>query len=279
MDSRPLFSFILVNFRSAGALAECLDSLEKIGPPPETREIIVVNNDADEADVLESLKRRYGFSLIQSSENLGFGKASNLGARTAQGWFFVFLNPDSSWSEGDLLEAGKYLEADPSRGILGFRLTGPGGGLQPWSAGTEVTLWDIVRNNLGLAKSKTLWKSSVPVDADWVSGAALMIRRTLFERLAGFDEDFFLYFEDVDLCRRARLLGRKAIYFPYISIVHLGGKSSPSATRQKRCFYDSQDLYFRKHRPKWEGTVLQWLRRITHFKKYQEVRTLADDAS
>jgi N-acetylglucosaminyl-diphospho-decaprenol L-rhamnosyltransferase len=265
MDTRPLFSLIIINFNSAQSLPGCLSSLRKTGLKAEDLEVIVVNNDTDEHDALDALRKQHEFSLIDAPENLGFGKANNLGARSARGDFLFFLNPDSRILSGSLADAAGYLRENPSFGILGCRLVTKDGSLQEWSAGTEVTLWDLVRNNLGLPRSKALWESARPLPAAWVSGAAMLMPRSLFEALGGFDESFFLYFEDVDLCRRANAFGREAVYFPHIDVEHRGGASSRSRKAQKRSFYASQDLYFRKHRPVWEGFMVRWLRRLTHF--------------
>ncbi len=95
---------------------------------------------------------------------------------------------------------------------------------------------------------------------DWVSGCALFIRQDLFSRLGGFDEDFFLYFEDVDLCHRAKNLGYEIIVTEKMRLTHLGGRSLKQSAARKRHYYRSQDIYFKKCRPKLEGFFLKLLR-------------------
>ena len=96
---------------------------------------------------------------------------------------------------------------------LGARLIEEGGGLQEWSAGREITLMDIILNNLGFWRSRKIWESPTAQEAAWVSGAAMLIKKEDFLAIGGFDEKFFLYFEDIDLCRRLRDKGKKIIYY------------------------------------------------------------------
>jgi N-acetylglucosaminyl-diphospho-decaprenol L-rhamnosyltransferase len=264
MSDKPLLSVVIVNFNSASLLERCLDSLSSYASS-DALEIVVVNNDARETETLVSLKERFSFTLHHAPENPGFGKASNLGARLTQGETLLFLNPDTTWLRGDIFAAARQLSSSPSTAIVGFRLLTPEREVQSWSAGVEITLWDILRNNLSLPQSRKLWSSPVVCSAAWVSGAAMLVRRDVFETLGGFDETFFLYFEDVDLCRRARQAGKDVLYFPDLTFLHIGGKSSSSSQKQKHYFYASQDIYFQKHRPHWEASVLKILRRLRHF--------------
>ena len=148
---------------------------------------------------------------------------------------------------------------------IGARLVSKNGITQEWSAGVEITLWDIIRNNLGFPASKHYWESKHVISVDWVSGAALFLLRKTFTQIKGFDENFFLYFEDIDLCQRihTQFPQKNILYYPHITVKHLSGQSSASQKQQKKYYYQSQDRYFAKHRPKWEGFCLKILRSLT----------------
>lgn len=256
----PTFSFIIINFRSAHLLPEWFASLPTTRLSPDEYEVIVVNNDAHEREALDNLKQHYAFTLIHTENNLGFGAACNRGAAIAQGETLGFINPDSRFLEGALHIVRDRFRNDPSLGIIGLKLVTPDGSIQEWSAGTRITLWDIVRNNLGFPASKKIWLSPTPTAAHWVSGASLFIPRELFSEIGGFDENFFLYFEDVDLCERIRKHHKKILYFPEVAVRHLSGQSASSRADQKKHYYASQDRFFAKHRPKWEGLCIRLLR-------------------
>lgn len=127
-----------------------------------------------------------------------------------------------------------------------------------------MTLWDLIGNNIGFQRSKKIWESKEKIPCDWVSGAALFIRRELFQKLGGFDENFFMYYEDIDLCRRAKKIGSEVIHFPVVEIRHFGGKSflKNSDGLQKKYFYNSQDYYFKKHFGRKTAFITRLLRKI-----------------
>ncbi len=257
-----IFSFIIVNYRSADLLSDWFTSLPNTGLLPDEYEVIIVNNDTNEKEKLDTLQAQYGFKLIHAESNLGFGSACNRGAKESSGEIIGFINPDTRFVSGDLHRVSNRFRNDSTLGIIGLRLTTRDGATQAWSAGIETSLWDILRNNLGFPKSRSLWESTEPIEVDWVSGASLFIPKNLFQEIQGFDEDFFLYFEDADLCKRLRQAEKKVLYFPGISLIHISGGSSSSNRSQKKHYYASQDLYFSKHRPKWEGLGVKTLRNV-----------------
>lgn len=258
----PLFSLILVNFKSAELLPEWFSSLPQTDLLPHEYEIILVNNDASEKEILGRLAQQYDFKLIHTVSNLGFGAACNIGSQQASGDILGFINPDTQFLIGDLHLVYDHFHTDPSLGIIGLKLVTQQGLAQEWSVGTRITLWDIIRNNLGFPKSKALWESQQPIPVDWVSGAALFIPSDFFDKVHGFNEDFFLYFEDIDLCKRVLTQGKYILYLPTISLHHRSGHSIPSRKQQKDYYYASQDCYFAKHRPQWEVWCVKKLRTL-----------------
>lgn len=238
-------SVIIVNFRSEHNLGECIasiyDKLDFGG-----KEIIIVNN--DEKETLEAIRDRFPeVRIIKSDKNIGFGSANNLGVRSAEGEFLLFLNPDARILSGKLEDIFQEFDEENNLGILGTRLVTKEGKTQKWSAGGKIDLLDVLRNNLGFPKNEKIWASPVKREVAWVAATALFIRKALFKKIEGFDEKMFMYFEDIDLCMRINDLGYKVLYFPNFSVLHLGGESYKNQKDQKKHYYTSQDYYFKKH--------------------------------
>lgn len=267
MNANPSISLIFVNYRSARYLAAALESLFLFEKEPDFFEIIVVNNDPSESETLQVLKQKYPFLLIESSENRGFGVANNLGARQVRGKILGFINPDVLWISASLRKATSYFDEDKHIGILGMTLLDENKKPEAWSTGKEPSLAALFLNNI-FSSQRASRSNRQLFYSDWVSGGALFIRTELFAKVGGFDERFFLYFEDVDLCKAVRQCGFSVVSAPELSLVHLGGKSRESESLQKKYYYVSQRKYFEKHRPVWENTVLQYLQFIQHLPEY-----------
>ena len=256
MKNRVELSIIIVNYQSADYLKKCIASIFD-----KTRdisfEIIVVNNSREAIDKVADIK------IVDAEEDLGFGKGQNLGAKNAKGEILWLLNADTEILSRNTQGIVKEVKEN---GVVGPRLLNEDNSMQSWSAGVEPTVWDLIRNNLGYPASQKVWESSKKREADWVSGASLFIRKELFDKLGGFDENFFMYFEDIDLCRRIREAGYRVIYFPEFSVRHFGGKSFKDKKLQKKYFYQSQDCYFKKHFGKFKSGLVKSLRKICIFK-------------
>lgn len=256
----PQISFIIVNFESRELLPRCLASVAKIAGI--AKEIIVVNN--DQAPLEISGPENCPFKLIQSPRNFGFGSGINLGARSAAGRFLFFLNPDAEIISDPFRKAIQEFERDPELAILGAKIIDNQEKTQDWIAGNSITPWRLIKNNLGFDQNKKIREQKASLAVDWVSGGAMMVRQDVFQKLGGFDEKFFLYWEDVDLCRRAGKSGRNILYFPEIIVRHAGGQSFKNKAEQKEYYYSSQDYYFQKHFGKFSAGAIRLLRNIVH---------------
>jgi N-acetylglucosaminyl-diphospho-decaprenol L-rhamnosyltransferase len=238
-----MLSIIVVNYKSEKYLAKCISSIkEKILDVD--YKIIVVNNDENKA--LEASLPK-DITLISIGENIGFGAACNLGARSARGEILCFLNPDTEVISENIQKLLSKFEKDNKLAIIGSRLVDEKNNTREWIAGEEITVWSTLFNNLGHKRDKKIWESAVLAECSWVSGAAMFIKKDIFQKLGGFDEKFFMYFEDVDLCRRARRLGLKVLYFPEFVAKHFSGKSFFDKKEQKAYYRKSQCRYFRKY--------------------------------
>lgn len=229
------FSIIIINHRTKDLTAACLDSL--LSNLSGSYEVIVVDNASGDGS-LESLRGEYAdrVTFIPSEENLGFSKANNLAAKQAKGENLLFMNSDTLCKE-DILPAMKEALSVSGVGLAGPRLLLADGKEQPASFGGFPTLFSIVFKGFGKDSSKE--------GPDWISGAALAIKSDLFHRLGGFDESYFMYFEDIDLCLRAKRLGYSTVIVDMVDVVHL--VSGSPAPRRKESYYMSQDVYCRKH--------------------------------
>lgn len=259
MQNSKLISIIIVNYRSERYLDGCIASIYR-QLPIGSFEIIVVNN--DDASELGGLRQRYPeVKLVNLGHNPGFGKANNIGVKKTQGRHFLFLNPDTEIIRADLSAIFSVM-ADEKIGLVGPKIVDMQGNHQEWSLGyREIDLLDLVINNLGLQK-RGWHKIFAKKDVHWVSGAALLVSRELFLKIGGFDENFFLYFEDVDLCKTIRNHGKKIHHSADIIVKHVGGGSQPDKVKQKQDFYRSQDYYFKKHFGYIQAMIVKGLRKI-----------------
>jgi len=242
-----MLSIIIVNYRSEQYLEKCLASIYQKSNS-EQLEIIIVNND-QQVDLLEMKQKYPAIKLIKQENNVGFGRACNVGAGEAQGELLLFLNPDTQFLDDYASQIIAKFKANAQIGVVGPRLITDEGETQEWCAGKDVTIWRLIKNNLWIIESKKIWESTRATSVDWVSGAALVIKRDLFEKIGGFDKEFFMYGEDMDLCRQAKVLGYSIFYYPDIAVLHSGGKSRESWLKQKLQFYKSSAYYLiKKHK-------------------------------
>jgi hypothetical protein len=249
-------SAIIVNYRSEIHLEECIASIRK--KISNISEIIIVNN--DEADINPRLSDLRGIKIIKK-ENHGFGAAANAGFRKSSGDIVLFLNPDARILSENFQAIIDEFVSDSRLAVIGPSLIS-GGENQPWSAGEEIGIFGLVRNNLRISKSRKIWGKKEKTPVDWVSGTAMFVRREVLEKVGGFDENFFMYFEDMDLCRRVRMAGFGVAYFPAFKVSHLGGESYSDSRRQKKDYYDSMEYFFKKHRSKFQWRLVRFIRKI-----------------
>jgi N-acetylglucosaminyl-diphospho-decaprenol L-rhamnosyltransferase len=235
MPARPLLSIIVVSWNVRDLLRTCLASLERgIGLAPGQWEVIVVDNasgDGSAAMVREAFPRA---AVIESPANVGFGAGCNLGQRAARGEFILLLNPDTEVIDGAIDGMLETIRARPRAGILAPRLVNGDRSFQMASGGALPTLANVAWNYLFLKDvlparlaPATLFLEGDPqglLPLEWVSGAAMLLRREAVGEPI-FDEAFFMYGEDMDLCRRVRAQGWEVLYTSEHSIVHHDGRS------------------------------------------------------
>jgi GT2 family glycosyltransferase len=247
------FSVVIVNYDSWPYTLRCVESLLATGYGE--LEITVVDNDRKPVPDLPS-----GVRLIRNKENVGFARAHNRGVRASGGDCVVFANPDTLVERDYFERLAAFLAEHPKAGIAGPRILDDTGAVQ-LSARKEVGFVSGLMGRTSLLtrlfpKSAAVRRLFPAADApdgpaavDWVSGACMAVRRSVVEEIGSFDERFFMYFEDTDLCRRAREAGWLVYYLPGIEVVHHTGKSSRSRPLATWRLHRSAFLYHRKHGP------------------------------
>lgn len=230
----------IVNFRSREYLPDCLFSVRENLPGGVAAEILVINND------LEPLGNDFSASVLENGKNIGFGRAHNLGSKQALGEYVLFLNPDTRILPGALAAMLDFFAADEKLGVVGPMLLNSAGNIQSECFGGRKTPSSIIGEKFFSRRRGFPGKEKL-FEVDWVSGGALMVRKDVFEKAGKFDENYFMYFEDVDLCLRVKKMGYKIAVNPAAKIFHEGGKSFESEREKKRLYYASQDYYLRKN--------------------------------
>lgn len=214
-DSSLRASVVIVNYNAGQKLIRCLDSV--IVCLPADTELILVDNASSDGSTDEAAARFPSVKVLRSGGNPGFGAGANLGARSARGEQLIFLNPDTrvepGWVEG-LLEP---LDRDPKAGLATSKILQADDPARISACGNSVHISGLTLAR-GMGAPREAFREVEPVDA--VSGAAFAIRRKVFETLAGFDEEFFLYVEDTDLSLRARLAGWLCLFAPKSVVYH-----------------------------------------------------------
>jgi len=231
----------IVNFRSREYLPACLFSVRENLPNEVASEILVINNDP------EPLDDDFSESVLENGENIGFGRAHNLGCEKASGEYMLFLNPDTRILPGALAAMFELFAEDEKLGVVGPMLLDSTGNIQPECFGGRKTPVSTIREKFFLRRKSRFPREGELLEVDWVSGGALMVRRNVFEQAGKFDENYFMYFEDVDLCLQVKKLGYKIAVNPLAKIFHEGGKSFESEREKKKLYYASQDYYLRKN--------------------------------
>lgn len=261
------FSIQIVNFNSRDYLRSCLLSIGKTAPKDFDLEVVVINNDSEllEDDFLRGFNNSFEVKVIEAGGNFGFGKAHNLGFKKVQGDYVLFLNPDTRVFPNSIPEILRGFAGDKKIGVVGPILVKSSGKVQLGSCGWEKTPFSIIRDKFVLSDELDENLNEVR-EVDWVSGGALAVRREIFEGLGGFDENYFMYFEDVDFCLRARKSGYKVVINPKAKIFHYEGGSFASDKDKKKFYYQSQDYYLKKNFGFWKSAVVKVVRFPYYFK-------------
>lgn len=223
---------VIVNFRTKELTA---DAVRSVLGDPLVSEVAVVDNGSGDGSA-EHL-RAAGVRVVESKENLGFGRGVNLGVEATTAPFLFLLNSDAVARPGAIAALRRVLD-DPTVGVVApVVYQADGRTLQADAHGPLPAPRALLRTTGGGADD---------LEPGWVSGVAMMLRREDFTALGGFDPDFTMYLEDVDLCRRLRDAGRRVVREPAASVVHRGGRSAAGGLARADQFHRSKAVYLRK---------------------------------
>lgn len=269
-------SIILLNFNRAQLTLECIESLRKHYKKEFVEnifEIVVADNGSSDDSITILRSKKYesshgpdsreikNITIIENKANLGFGKGNNEAAKYAKGEFLLFLNNDTKVLDEGFLGMIEVFNKDESIGIVGGKMLNDDGSAQA-SAGKFYTFFNAIRMIFGLQRLGFLYTSPNSIKkVDWVSGGSLMIRRSIYEKIHGFDNDIFMYMEDVDICYRVKKIGYSTYFYPGITISHKQ-HGSGSRTFAIVNIYQSLLVFYKKHMPPWQYFVIQLLLRL-----------------
>lgn len=258
-------SIIIVSFNTRNVLRECLESIARESAGLSVEVVIVDNNSSDGSP--EMVERDFPeIRLIRSHVNLGFGAANNAALDDCHGRYIVLLNSDAFLCPDSLRLAVRHMDANPEAGLGGGKLVGRDHSWQPSARMFPRILSDLsvmtgLSNRYPKSRffgyfDRTWADQSLPSEVDWVPGAFSIIRSDLLQQIGFFDPAFFLYSEEVDLCRRIKAAGYRIWYWPDITVIHIGGESSRqvkslemSTTGAQLVLWRMRStlLYYRKH--------------------------------
>ena len=248
---------VIVNWNSGPQLRECLQSFAAVADDDVAVRVTVIDNASTDGSS-EDLSAPVPLTIVRNADNRGFGAACNQGAAGSEADFLLFLNPDTRLMAGSLAQPVRYLRADENEsvGIVGIQLVDAAGHVARNTARAP-TAWSMVGHSAGLDRIAprlvaphfvTEWAHDQTRTVDQVMGAFLLVRRGVFEALGGFDERFFVYYEDLDFSVRARAQGWRSVYLAAAQAFHRGQGTTEGATARRTFYFcRSRILYARKH--------------------------------
>jgi N-acetylglucosaminyl-diphospho-decaprenol L-rhamnosyltransferase len=251
---------VVVNYEAGSSLTACVDSLLADGSAGGAPEVVVVDNGSADGSVSDLVAAFPDVTVIRPGANLGYGRAANLGAAATRAPIVAVLNPDAEVEPGTAAALVGRFESEDRLAAAGPQLHNPDGSRYP-SARSAPSLTDAIGHAVFgvVAPGNRFTRSYRQLDADpdvprtveWISGAAVWFRREALDRVGGWDERFFMFFEDVDLCRRLGADGWQIAYEPGGHVVHAVGTSR--ARRPMRSIVDHHFAAYRYAAKWWHG--------------------------
>ncbi len=243
-------SVIIVNYNARYFLKNCIDSILS-SDIIKSVEIIVVDNDSTDGSNEMLLKEFPQVICLRNKENLGFSKANNIGAASAKGDYVLILNPDTMLSETSLSEMLRFSERQTNFGAAGVQFMDGSGKFLPESKRNFPNLKVAGAKLLGYSKyyyANHIQKEAI-AEIDILTGAFMFIKRKVYEDVGGFDEDFFMYGEDIDLSYRISQAGYKNYYIGSCKVLHFKGESTIKDKFYLDNFYGALSIFYKKHFP------------------------------
>lgn len=268
-------SIIIVSYNTKKITLECVKSVIQYTKEVSFEIIIIDNNSSDESVSAIAKLNNSKIKIIQNTENKGFGRANNQGIKEAKGRYVLFLNSDTLL-EGTVLDRMiMWMDERPDIGISSCKLLNKDhsvqgtGGYFPtlprvfsWMTIQDLPFVDSIIKPFHPMKEKSFIKGDTfytsPKELDWVTGAFMLVRSEVFDSVSGFDNDYFMYTEEVDFCYRAKKKNWKVYYNPKWSIIHYGGASG-TVEKSIAQEFEGVKLFYQKHYSRLSYTLLRYL--------------------
>lgn len=264
------YSVTILSHNTSEVLRNCLNSLYLYTKDVDFEVLVTDHNSEDDSVkmLLEFQKKYQNFTLVKKKTNPGFGVGNNNSARLASGKYLVFLNSDTLFTRNTLKNIQAKINSVPDLGIYSVKLLNKDKSFQP-SGGSFPTLTNLLLWQLGIddlpvignflssfhPKEKSSTYKNGP---DWVTGAFMVIPKDVYKSVSGFDEKIFMYTEEMEMAYRIKSIGKKVVYDPGESLIHLGGASSGNylalTSEVKNIIY-----FWRKHKPAWQVPIVKIL--------------------
>lgn len=245
-------SIIIISYNTKTLLGECLETLFQ--PQKVNLEIIVVDNASSDGSVNLVEEKFKKVKIIKNKANLGFAKATNMGIKIAKGKYVLLLNSDTRTNSLALKMLVDFANKNPEIGIVGARLLNRDGSIQPsvfrlpTIKGAVKEFWLKKQGSFG----KYFPEGDIPVEVEAVVGAAMLIPKKVIDKIGLLNERYFMYFEDLDYCRRVRRAGFKVYYLPKAEVIHYHGASGKELSHKtNQWLVTSSKIY--------HGTLKYWL--------------------
>jgi GT2 family glycosyltransferase len=251
MPFQKILSIIIVTYNSQHEIGRLLSTLKTLNA-----EVIIVDNASDDETNKKIRLSNLEVKLISNKTNVGFAKAANQGAKKASGKYLLFVNPDIIFKKTDAKKIVDFIESKKDAAVVGCKILNPDGTLQP-SCGSFPTMTNVIIDRIPilntLLTTQLIRRRSYynkEHSTDWITGAFLMTKKKLFNTIGQFDENYFLYVEDIDLCYRAKKAGYSNYFCPSPSVIHLDlGKSYPRKNFKAKQIREGLSIFFEKYKP------------------------------
>lgn len=264
----------IVNYNAGRYLTQCLNSVEKMKDEADIV-VYVVDNASTDDSIRKSQELEFKVNFILNKKNLGFGKAHNQTLKKAKTELVLILNPDTKLEKGVISEMTQFMAQNTDVGAATCKILLPDGTVDLTAHRGFPTPWASLLYLLGDESLYHLTKNKldVPHEVDAISGSFFLTRKSILEKVGYFDEDYFMYAEDIDLCYRIKQAGFKIMYIPQVKILHFKGVSTglkkmtqkiTTATidtkrRSLNAFYEAMKIFYKKHYEKQYPFFVNWL--------------------
>lgn len=240
---KPKLSVIIVTYNSSQHIKDMLLSIEKQTKTP--HEIIIVDNNSFDRTIAQIYASRVKVSLLKQKENLGFSKANNLGVKSSIGEYLMFLNPDTLLINSALDQLIGFIKDNKDVGLVAPQLIEDSGKPQPSVRkfpsiiGAIKEYYFCIRNSY----EPYVHEEDNPVEVDSVVGAAMLVPRSIYFNAGGFNDKYFMYYEDIELCKKINQLRYRIMYLPYVKVKHSVGASAKTNPKTMHYLKHSARLY------------------------------------